>query len=71
MSVKQGPQHSDHDVGGAGMMRDIHTIADRLGVCDKTVRRLIARGELRAHRIGRQLRISEQDYIRYLERADK
>ena len=48
-------------------MRDIPMIADRLGVCDKTVRRLIARDELRAYRIGRQLRISEQDYFRFLE----
>jgi excisionase family DNA binding protein len=48
-------------------MRDIPTIADRLGVCDKTVRRLIARGELRAYRIGRQIRISDQDYFRFLE----
>ena len=48
-------------------MRDIATIARRLKVSDKTVRRFIARGELRAYRIGRQLRISDQDYFRFLE----
>jgi excisionase family DNA binding protein len=35
-------------------------VADRLGVSVKTVRRMIARGDLPAHRIGKLLRVSEQ-----------
>jgi excisionase family DNA binding protein len=38
-----------------------------LDVCDKTVRRLIARGELHAHHIGRLLRISEEELIRFID----
>lgn len=37
-------------------------IADALGVSVKTVRRRIADGSLRAHRFGRQLRISAEDF---------
>jgi excisionase family DNA binding protein len=40
----------------------INEIADALGVSTKTVRRLIDASELHASRIGRQLRISEEDY---------
>ena len=46
---------------------DIPTVARRLGVCEKTVRRFITRGELHAYRIGRQLRISEEELLRFLE----
>jgi excisionase family DNA binding protein len=38
-----------------------------LDVCEKTVRRFITRGELHAYRIGRQLRISEEELLRFLE----
>jgi excisionase family DNA binding protein len=65
-SLKHGAQGSGDD-DRAGKLRDIRTIARRLGVCDKTVRRLIARGELHAYRVGRQIRISDQDYDSYLE----
>jgi excisionase family DNA binding protein len=34
-------------------------VAMRLGVSGKTVRRMIQRGDLRAHRIGRLVRVSE------------
>ena len=37
----------------------VQHVATRLGVSDKTVRRLIASEALTAHRIGRGLRISE------------
>ena len=40
--------------------------ADALGVCDRTVRRHIETGDLKAHRIGRQLRISTEDYKSYV-----
>jgi excisionase family DNA binding protein len=39
----------------------VFEVADRLGVSVKTVRRMAARGDLPAHRIGRLLRVSEED----------
>ena len=36
-------------------------IADLLKVSTRSVRRWIAKGDLRAHRFGRQVRISETD----------
>jgi excisionase family DNA binding protein len=48
-------------------LHDVPAIARRLGVCEKTVRRFIARDELRAYRIGRQLRVSEEEYLRFLD----
>ena len=41
-------------------------IADALGVSTKTVRRRISEGALPCHRIGGVLRISEDDYARYV-----
>jgi excisionase family DNA binding protein len=55
-----------HEVRGAPLL-DIPAVARRLDVCEKTVRRFIARGELRAHRIGRQIRVSEEDFLRFLD----
>ena len=46
---------------------NIQATARRLGVCEKTVRRLIERGELCAHKVGRQHRISEDDLARFLQ----
>lgn len=48
-------------------LHDIPTIARRLRISEKTVRRLIARHELRAYRVGRQLRISEDQLQRFLK----
>ena len=45
---------------------DIPDVARRLGVASKTVRRLIDRGELAVHRIGRLLRVSEADLHSYV-----
>jgi excisionase family DNA binding protein len=44
----------------------IALVADRLTVSSRHVRRLIERGELPVHRIGRVVRISEDDLARYL-----
>jgi excisionase family DNA binding protein len=55
-----------HEVPGAPLI-DIAAVARRLDVCVKTVRRFIARGELRAFRIGRQLRVSEEEILRFLD----
>ena len=41
--------------------------AELLQVSEKKVRRLIKSGELVAHRVGRQLRISEGDLRQFLE----
>ena len=46
----------------------VDAIAARFGLSAKTVRRLIANGELVAHRIGRQLRIAEADATAFLVR---
>ena len=39
-----------------------------LGVAEKTIRRLIAAGDLAVVRIGRQIRISERELARFFER---
>jgi len=46
---------------GVPRLHTITDVADRLQVSSKTVRRWIDAGDLVAHRLGRQLRISEQD----------
>jgi excisionase family DNA binding protein len=45
---------------------DLDAIAERLGISVKSVRRLLDRGELAYHRIGRLKRVSESDYAAYL-----
>ena len=60
-SNSPGPER-DHS-----QLLDVPAVARRLNVSEKTVRRLIARGELRAHRIGRLLRISEEELRRFLD----
>jgi excisionase family DNA binding protein len=45
---------------------DLGTVASRLGVSLKTVRRMVERGELAVHRIGRLLRVSEMDLHSYV-----
>jgi len=44
-------------------------VADRLGVSRPTVARLIATGDLQAHRVGRQYRFTESDLDAYLQSA--
>jgi len=41
-------------------------VAERLNVSEKTVRRQIKDGSLPSHRVGRNLRISEDDLRAYL-----
>ncbi len=45
----------------AGRLRALAEVADYLGVSIRTVRRLIARGDLRAHRVGRSLRLQDAE----------
>ncbi len=47
----------------------VRATADRLQVAEKTVRRLIAAGELPTHRIGGCVRVSEDDLLVFLSRA--
>ena len=51
-----------------GRLRSLAETAEALGVSIKTIRRLIARSELRAHRIGRSVRVSDEDLAIYLLR---
>ena len=44
-------------------------VAETLGVSVKTIRRWIEQGELRVHRLGRQLRISDEDLAAFISRA--
>ncbi len=45
----------------ATRMLSVKATAEQLNLSQKSVRRLIGRGELVAHRIGRSLRIAEED----------
>ena len=47
-------------------MFSVDELADRLSVSSKTVCRWISAGDIRAHRLGRQLRISEDDAIGFI-----
>jgi excisionase family DNA binding protein len=46
----------------------IHQVAEGLDVSTRTVRRLIARGELVACRLGRSLRVHPDDLAAYIDR---
>ena len=41
-------------------------VAEQLVVSSKTVRRWVEQGDLRTHRLGRQLRVSEEDLQTFL-----
>jgi excisionase family DNA binding protein len=50
----------------------LQALAKRLNVSEKTVRRIVETGKLRAHRIGRQIRVFEADFQNFLsERANR
>ena len=58
----------DDEFGAApavGQLHDLDTIAQRLNVSTKMVRRMIVRGELGYHRVGRLLRVSDAQYLEY------
>jgi excisionase family DNA binding protein len=52
-------------------LHDLDTIAGRLGVTTKTVRRLLARGELAFYQVGRLKRVSDRQYQQYLARVKR
>ena len=45
----------------------VNEVADQLKISVRSVRRLIASGNIRVHRIGRAVRISEIDLADYLD----
>jgi excisionase family DNA binding protein len=47
----------------------VQDVAARLAVSTKSVRRWITRGDLPVHRLGRQLRVAEDDLLVFLNRA--
>ena len=49
-----------------GRLRSLAEVAAYLGVCIRTVRRLITRGELRVHRVGRNLRIQDAELAAFV-----
>ena len=54
--------------------RGLHTVPDIAGIlktCPRTVRRIIEAGNLKAVRIGRSIRIRDEDLELYLLRAGK
>ena len=49
-------------------MLNVEQIAEQVGVSIKTVRRWIKRREVHCHRLGRTIRVSEEDLIAFLNR---
>jgi excisionase family DNA binding protein len=52
---------------GVAVFYSIASLAARWGVCERTVRRLIGSGKLKAHGIGGQIRIAEEDAEAFLQ----
>lgn len=48
-------------------MLTIHDVAERLNVDERTIRELIRKNELRAIKVGKEWRISEQDLDGYVD----
>lgn len=44
----------------------VSAIAEHLGVCQRTVRRWIEKGELISHSFGRRVRVADADYQAFL-----
>jgi excisionase family DNA binding protein len=49
-------------------LMSVEEVARLLDVCTKTVRRWICRGDIHVHRVGRNLRIAEEDLQTFLNR---
>lgn len=50
----------------APLFYTVGQVADAIGLCEKTIRLEIKAGRLTAHRFGKQLRISEDDFCVYV-----
>lgn len=55
------------DGEAAGRLLTKKDIANRCQVSDRTVQRWIDTGDLIVHRLGRQVRISEEDFATFLK----
>ena len=72
MTGKTRPGQGRPTPRGAAPLTHLHSVeavAECFGVSTKTVRRLIAGGELKKHRIGSSVRVSEEDLRAYLARC--
>lgn len=58
-------------LSGRPSFESVRALAQRRQVSERTVRRLIASGALRAHTVGRQLRVSRKDREDYERRCRK
>jgi len=61
--------NKESTVPASEQLHDLDTIARRLEVATKTVRRMIARGELGYHQVGRLKRVSDGQYLAFLSRV--
>ena len=61
----------DRSITGASRLLSLAQVSDLLGVSNKTVMRRIRSGQLRHHKVGRQIRISLDDYESYVARQRK
>ncbi|MEO3476021.1 helix-turn-helix domain-containing protein [Roseomonas sp. CAU 1739] len=68
MTVSISPRR-DASARPPAKLLTVQQTAERLAVCEKTVRRLITAEVLRALRVGRSLRVSEDDLQVYLARC--
>jgi len=66
MSTKTAPSTRPNTPATTTVLHDAGAVAPHLGVSVRTVRRLIATGELPTHRIGRAVRVSADDLARFL-----
>ena len=57
---------TNYRTGSSSDLLDIKQTATYLGVCTKTIRKLIKAKELRAHKVGEQWRIMPADVRGYL-----
>jgi excisionase family DNA binding protein len=68
-SPVQTANEADQSMGRVGQFLPVAAAAKKLKVSEKTVRRKIATGELRAHRVGKLVRIGEPDLADYLAKT--
>lgn len=59
---------SDTAIGPSSRFLTVADVAIRLGVSPKHIRRVIARGDLPAHRFGRAVRIACADLEQFISR---
>jgi excisionase family DNA binding protein len=61
LTRRKHPMTKPKDGSAPSRLYDVRETADRLNVSTKTVRRLITNKKLPAHRVGRLVRIAEDD----------